>query len=449
MDQTLIDRYDIPVPRYTSYPTAPHFHAGIGADSYGSWLGESPADAALSLYVHIPFCRSLCWYCGCHMQVVNRPEPLVAYLEAIHREIDLVVARLGEGRRVRHLHFGGGTPTVLEPDQIRELMARFRRHFSFEPGAEIAIEIDPRRLNPARIDALAECGFTRASLGVQDVAYEVQRAVNRVQSRQEVRRIADGLRRAGISALNVDLLYGLPHQTVRHVLDSIDSVMEFAPDRLALFGYAHVPHMKPHQKLIPEEALPGALERFAQAEAASARLVALGYQPIGLDHFARQDDSLGIAARAGRLRRNFQGYTVDPADMLVALGASSIGSLPQGYIQNEADIRSYMHRMAQGQLATVRGLSLTEDDRLRATLIEKLMCSMHVDLEEVCALFGRRPESLGLDFDRLAQLEIDGLVRVQGWTWTVPEEMRPFLRIPAALFDAYLGQGQARHARAV
>lgn len=449
MNQTLIDQYDIPVPRYTSYPTAPHFHAGIGADSYGNWLGESAGDAALSLYVHIPFCRSLCWYCGCHMQVVNRPEPLAAYLDAIHREIDLVVARLGEGRRVRHLHFGGGTPTILEPDQIRELMARFRRHFDFEPGAEIAIEIDPRRLNSARTDALAECGFTRASLGVQDVAHEVQRAVNRVQSRQEVRRVAEGLRRAGISALNVDLLYGLPHQTVRHVLDSIDSVMEFAPDRLALFGYAHVPHMKPHQKLIPDKALPGAVERFVQAEAASARLVALGYQPIGLDHFAGQDDSLSIAARAGTLRRNFQGYTVDPADMLVALGASSIGSLPQGYIQNEADIRSYMHRMAEGRLATVRGLALNADDRLRAALIEQLMCNLRVDLEEVCTLFGRHPDSLGLDFDRLAQLEIDGLVRVDGWSWTVPEEMRPFLRIPAALFDAYLGRGQARHARAV
>jgi oxygen-independent coproporphyrinogen-3 oxidase len=284
---------------------------------------------------------------------------------------------------------------------------------------------------------------------VQDVDEEVQRAVNRLQPFETIEKAARGLRAVGIGGLTIDIMYGLPHQTVAHVVASVEAVASLSPDRLALFGYAHVPHMKTHQNLILEAALPGAAERFAQAEAAANRLAALGYEPIGLDHFARADDPMALAARDGTLRRNFQGYTTDPAEVLIGFGASAIGGGPNGFVQNEPDVRLYKQIVERGELATKRGLALDDDDRLRSALIETLMCSMRVDIAEICARFGRTPESLGLDLDRLDGLVADGLVHVDGWVWEIPEAMRAFMRLPCALFDAYLGTGQARHARAV
>jgi len=449
MTEDLAEKYAAPVPRYTSYPTAPHFHPGIGAESYGRWLAERPAETALSLYLHIPFCDSLCWFCGCHTKVVNRYGPIAQYLGLLGREIDLIADRLAGRRPVSHLHWGGGTPTILTPDDIEALTARLRRRFALLPDAEFGVEIDPRGLDRARVAALARAGCRRASLGVQDVNPEVQRAVNRLQPLEETRRAVDWLRAEGIDEINIDLMYGLPHQTVERVLTTVERVLTLAPGRIALFGYAHVPWMRRHQRLIDAAALPSPALRARQRDAAAGRLVEAGYRRIGLDHFARPEDPLARAQAAGRLRRNFQGYTTDEATALIGFGVSAIGALPQGYVQNAADLPSYRRALEAGRPAVVRGIALDDDDRLRRAVIERLMCDLEVDLGPLTRRFGRAPESLGPELAALAPMAADGLVALDGFRLRVEERGRPLLRSVSAVFDAYLGTGAARHSVAV
>ena len=353
----LLAKYDGRVPRYTSYPTAPHFSAEIDGATYARWLSElDPADR-LSLYLHVPFCDTLCWFCGCNTTVVNKRAPVDQYFELLLREIDLVAQQVGADRpggkrTVAHLHAGGGSPTILSPQQIRRLFAKLREFFVFAEDAEIAVEIDPRGLPEESIAAFAESGLTRASIGVQDLTPEVQRAVNRIQPHQMTARCVEQLRRHGVASLNLDLMYGLPHQTVAGTTATVERILELAPDRIALFGYAHVPWMKKHQKLIREDALPGAEERWAQFRAAADRLSEAGYVAVGLDHFARPHDAMAEALRAGTLRRNFQGYTVDRATALLGLGASAIGGLPQGHLQNAPNVRDYKAAIDAGRLPT-------------------------------------------------------------------------------------------------
>ena len=328
MEAQILSRYaDRPLPRYTSYPTAPHFSAGVDGDVYRDWLGAVRADSAASLYLHIPFCRSMCWYCGCHTTVTARDAPIAQYLAALHREIDLVADALPGRVTAQHIHFGGGTPTLMKPEQFGLLMGRLRDCFDIAADAEVAIEIDPRTLDPAMIDALAEGGVTRASLGVQSFDPVVQLAINRVQSFDETKQAIEGLRAAGIAAVNFDLIYGLPHQTIKSCIETAVQALELAPDRFAVFGYAHVPQFKLHQRKIQESALSDCATRFAQSEAIAAVLVGAGYVRIGLDHFARPEDELTCAFGAGTLHRNFQGYTTDGCDTLLGFGASSIGRL--------------------------------------------------------------------------------------------------------------------------
>ena len=445
----LLDRYDRPVPRYTSYPTAPHFDNAVTAGVYERWLACLPSDMPLSLYLHVPFCDSLCWFCGCHTKIVQRYSPVSAYLELLLREIDMVAERVGEGRPVSHLHWGGGSPTILTPDDIRRLGRRLRQRFSPTPDAEFAVEIDPRGLEQSGIDALADIGVTRASIGLQDINPTVQKAINRIQTLEETASVAGRLRDVGIRALNIDLIYGLPYQTVACVQATVEAALSMAPDRIALFGYAHVPHMKSHQRLIPEDALPDGRERLDQADAAAEALEAAGYRRIGLDHFARAEDPLAVACEAGRLKRNFQGYTVDVAPALIGLGPSAIGALPEGYVQNAAPMHSYRDAIEAGSLAVQRGIALSRDDRLRRAIIERLMCDMTVDLAETCAAFSVPVSQFDPELECLETLERDGLVELDGPVITVPADARPLLRCVAAVFDAYLGQSTARHARAV
>ena len=442
MDPELLARYDRPVPRYTSYPTAPHFHVGVGADDYQRWLAELPRDARLSLYLHVPFCQELCWYCGCHTTVARRYQPIAEYRDLLLRELDLVGATLGGRRPVGQIHFGGGTPTMLAPRDLRTLGERVHRRFEVRADAEVAVEIDPRRLERATIEALAAIGVNRASLGVQDVNPEVQRAINRWQPFAVVERAVDGLRAAGIRGVNLDLMYGLPHQTEACVLRTVEAALRLTPERVALFGYAHVPWMKRHQRLIDEAALPAAHERSAQLELAAARLSDAGYVAIGLDHFARPDDGLAIALREGRLHRNFQGYTTDAAPALIGLGVSAIGSLPQGYVQNAAALPDYREALRAGRLATVRGIELSDDDRLRRSIIERLMCDLAVDLDGAAGRFASELEAL-------APLAADGLVEIEGQAIRVPPAGRALVRAVCAVFDGYLERGVARHSRAV
>lgn len=431
------------VPRYTSYPTAPHFTAAVNGDVYAQWLAALPPTATLSLYIHVPFCTELCHYCGCNTRAVRRREPVETYAERLLEEIDLLDGLAGH--KLTHLHWGGGTPSILGADLLETIAAKLASRFDLSALKEHAIELDPRRLDRALVRALQAIGITRASLGVQDASAHVQQAIGRIQPFDLVARAADWLRAAGIANLNIDLMYGLPAQTVRDVAHSAQRAASLGAQRLALFGYAHVPWFKTHQKLIDEAALPGLVERLQQADTAADTLCGLGYQAVGLDHFALPDDELAIAARAGTLRRNFQGYTVDEADALIGLGASAIGKLPQGFVQNAPDLGGYSRAVAGGGFPIVKGLALSDEDRLRAHLIERLMCDLALDLDAVERGVCRFAPELAA----LAPLAEQGLLTIDGGRIVVTARGRAYVRIAAAVFDSYLAASQKKHSVAV
>ncbi len=449
MKPELLARYGAGnVPRYTSYPTAPNFSAAIGEREYRAWLGSAPPDAGASIYVHVPFCRSMCWYCGCHTTVASRADPVERYVAALEREAELVAGAAKARFRVRHVHLGGGTPTLMAPDRMIRLMSVLRSLFRFDRSAEVAIEIDPRTLDGAMAAALGAAGFTRASLGVQSFDPDVQQKINRIQSFDQTEAAASMLRRNGIGGLNLDLIYGLPLQTIESCAATVEQALRLAPDRFAVFGYAHVPSFKRHQRRIDAASLPGPAKRLAQFEAIAALLGAAGYVQIGLDHFARPQDSLARAAAAGRMRRNFQGYTNDDSPLLIGLGASAIGRLAQGYVQNVVVIGRYEQRVAAGKLPVERGCSLSPEDRLRGRIIERIMCDYEVDVGALCAGFGRNPDGLIKDA-RLDRLQLDGLIERSGtWVRVLPEA-RPLVRSVAAAFDSYLPGAEEFHARAL
>ena len=449
MSADLVDRYSKPVPRYTSYPTAPHVHAGVDQATYFTWLGMLPEDTSLSLYIHIPYCDRLCWFCGCHTKQVARYEPITAYLVPLFAEIEAVAARLAGKGRVVSVHLGGGSPSMLRPEDTLALGAVLRRHFSFAPDAEISIEIDPNDMDEARYDALAAFGVTRVSLGVQDFDPRVQAAINRIQTFEQTREVVEGMRRRGVGSVNLDVLYGLPFQTLKTIENTIDQALSLAPDRLALFGYAHVPWLKTHQRMIDEAALPDVHGRFAQATRAAEMVMASGYQQIGIDHFAKPGDSLAQAATAGRLHRNFQGYTTDAASALLGFGASAIGQLPQGYVQNTVPTGDYQRQVAAGGLAVARGVTVTEDDRARAFVIERLMCDFAVSTDELSHRFGVVATPIVAEMSVVAAEDPDGLTEFADGTLRMTARGRPFVRSIAARFDAHLAANAARYSLAV
>ncbi|PKU22875.1 oxygen-independent coproporphyrinogen III oxidase [Telmatospirillum siberiense] len=449
MRPDLAAKYDLRVPRYTSYPTAPHFTPAVGADRYGQWLSELPPDAPLSLYVHVAYCAEMCWFCGCHTKITRQYAPVADYMDCVWREIDMVAARLPGRMTARHMHFGGGSPTILTPEDFVATVERLRNKFLLAEDAEIAVELDPRTADEAYVRAMAGCGVTRASIGVQDFNPQVQEAINRIQPYDVTARVISWLRQYGVSQINMDLVYGLPHQTVDSLHETIDLAVDFQPRRIALFGYAHVPWMKKHQRLIPEAALPDIAERWRQYDMATHHLVQRGYVQIGLDHFAREDDEMAIALKERRLHRNFQGYTTDAAPYLIGFGASGIGSLPQGYVANEGGIHAYKDTIRAGRLATARGVGVSSDDLLRRALIERLMCDLALDVEAVCARFNADPAQFDDDLAQLTGLEADGLLVRQGRRLTITDEGRPLVRAACAAFDRYLKAGEARHSKAV
>ncbi|MFP5329636.1 MAG: oxygen-independent coproporphyrinogen III oxidase [Alphaproteobacteria bacterium] len=423
------------VPRYTSYPTAPHFSPAVDHHEYRRWLRSVPAGEPVSIYVHIPFCREMCWYCGCHTTVTHRQAPVARYVADLVREMQLVAAELPGRLRVGHLHFGGGSPTLLTPKQAETLCHELDRHFDRDRAAEFAVEIDPRTLTEALARAFGEAGVNRASVGVQSFDPKVQTAINRLQSFETTSKAVAALRNHGIAAINLDLVYGLPFQTVRSCVDTVEQALELKPDRLSVFGYAHVPGMKAHQRKIDEAALPATEERQAQADAIASALVDAGYRQVGLDHFVLPSDPLAIAAESGALHRNFQGYTLDPCRTLLGFGVSAIGRLPHGFVQNASRIPDYRRRIGEGRLAVVRGYKLSEEDSRRAAVIERLMCDYRADVSGVAA--------------PLDELERDGLIRRKGPIIEVVEEARPLVRVVAAAFDSNLAGSEARHVTAV
>lgn len=449
-DADLVARYDGRVPRYTSYPTAPHFSAAVDGARYKQWLAAIPPDAPLSIYLHVPFCEELCLYCGCNASVVRQTAPRLVYADALCHEIRMVADAIGHRPRVTHIHWGGGTPTALPAVSLRAIMDLLRSRFDIAADAEIAIELDPRHLPADRLAAFPAMGVNRVSLGVQDFEPAVQQAIHRIQSFETTQDVATQVRAHGITSLNLDLMYGLPLQTTESVAATARQALALNPDRIAVFGYAHVPWMKRHQALLPEGQLPGTLERFAQLQAVERVLREAGYTAIGLDHYARPDDSLARAAAEGTMRRNFQGYTTDDAPTLLAFGASAIGALPQGYAQNAAKTPAYIAAIRAGGLPVERGLALTADDRFRADIIQHIMCEGHVDLPAIAEAHGSDTACLAAAAPRLNDLAHDGLIHWTGTQIDVVPAGRPFVRAVAAAFDAYLTTGgAAAHARAI
>lgn len=435
------------VPRYTSYPTAPQFGPQVGPERYDAWLKHLPASAKLSLYLHVPFCREICLYCGCHTKAVRRQGPIDEYARALQAEIAALGLRLGEQRPVLQVHWGGGTPSILGGDGLLALTDELARHFNLAPLAEHAIELDPRHVHAELVAALACIGIDRVSLGVQDLSPHVQAAIGRIQPYDCVARAVDLLRSRGIERINIDLMYGLPRQTVDDVRSTAHRIVALKPQRVALFGYAHVPWFRKQQRLIDAAELPGAAARLEQMQAAHEMFESAGYVAVGLDHFATPGDALAAAARHGQLHRNFQGYTADAAEALLALGASAIGRLPQGYVQNAPDVGGYMRAVFSGALATVKGIALSPEDRVRGAVIERIMCDLRVDLRAFAE------PSLNLDFtDEISALQrfaADGLLAIEGRTLTVTQRGRPFVRLIASVFDAYLAARDGKYSRAV
>jgi oxygen-independent coproporphyrinogen-3 oxidase len=436
------------VPRYTSYPTAPHFSDAVGPEVAAGWLAALPVATRLSLYLHVPYCRELCTYCGCHTRATLKDEPLDAYAETLLREID-IVARSTPARTVIHAHFGGGTPSMLGGARLLGLMDALRSRFAFAPDAEISIELDPRYVQAELVDALGACGFTRVSLGVQDFNPHVQQAIGRIQPFETVARAVELLRGRGFKAINLDLMYGLPYQTEADVINTAGLAASLQPSRLALFGYAHAPWFAKRQSLIDSTALPGAAERLGQAAIARKTLVDQGFCAIGLDHFALPGDPLAVADKAGKLRRNFQGYTTDQAEALLPFGASSIGKLPQGYVQNAPDVGSWRRAIESGRLATVKGVAFTREDEARAQVIERLMCDFGVDYGAIAQDMLGDVAAFDAAKQDLSQLIREGVAIAQGRQVTITEAGRPFMRLVAAAFDAYLPARAAKHSVAV
>lgn len=437
------------VPRYTSYPTAPHFKPNVDTAVYTRWLEQSAPDTPTSLYLHVPYCRAICAYCGCFTKASQRDKPILAYGKLLAKEIELVSAHLPSRLPVKHMHWGGGTPSLMPAEGMEAILAAIAAGFDLSALEEHAIELDPRVVTQQLAHALKSYGVTRVSLGVQDLNAQVQQAIGRIQPLEVVQRAMDALRTADLNAINTDVMYGLPHQSLEDVIRTVTACAALGADRIALFGYAHVPWMKKNQKLIDEDALPSAGARLEQARAAHKALEHLGYVSVGFDHFARPEDPMALAVKEGTLRRNFQGYTTDTAPAMMGFGASSIGHLPQGYAQNIADIGAWSRAIESGELAIARGYEMTDEDKLRASIIEDLLTGFSTDLSRQRAGITPSQRWINQQIIGVDDLVDDGLCEVLGSTVSVPENARFLSRLVASRFDGFLDQGKARHSAAV
>ncbi|MGH2570887.1 MAG: oxygen-independent coproporphyrinogen III oxidase [bacterium] len=436
----LLAKYDKPGPRYTSYPTAVEFAEDVGAAAYEARLAAASREVApLSLYFHLPFCRERCTFCGCHVIITRKHGVSADYLGVLHREIDLVADRLGGRSTVRQLHWGGGTPTYQTADEIDTLFAKIASRFRIEPGAEVAIEVDPRVTSDEQLELLRRLGFNRLSMGVQDFTPEVQAAVNRNQTEEETRGLVAKCRALGFESLNIDLIYGLPKQTVAAFVDNLKGVIELRPERVAVYSYAHVPWMKANQRKTEEALLPPPATKLRLFAEARRAFVAAGYDPIGMDHFALPDDELAVAARRGELHRNFMGYTTKPAPDMIGLGLSAIGDVGAAYFQNHKILSKYEAAVAAGELPILRGVELTASDRLRRDVIQSIMCNWKVDKRAIERRHGVRfDEAFAAELIELRSEMENGFVEVDAAEIRVVGTGRIFVRNIAMIFDERL-----------
>ncbi|MFN4360858.1 MAG: oxygen-independent coproporphyrinogen III oxidase [Hylemonella sp.] len=440
----LLRRHDVAGPRYTSYPTADRFVEAFGPDDYAQALQQRRSGAAamvlpLSLYVHVPFCESLCYYCACNKIITKHHDRATEYLRYLSREIDLHTARLGTGQVVSQLHLGGGTPTFLSDAELRELMAMLKRSFTLAPGGEYSIEVDPRTIDAGRLDTLAELGFNRLSFGVQDFDPAVQRAVHRVQPAEQVFALVQAARERGFESINVDLIYGLPQQTPESFARTLQQVGELRPDRIALYAYAHLPERFKPQRRIATIELPGAAAKLSMLADAMARFMGAGYVYVGMDHFALPNDALAVAQRQGRLHRNFQGYSTQPDCDLIGLGVSSIGRIGATYSQNAKTLEEYYDAIDHGHFAVVRGLALSRDDLVRRAVIMALMCQGELLYESINLAYLIDFRSyFAAEIETLHALQEQGLVTLDAAGIQVTPTGWFFVRAVAMVFDRYL-----------
>ena len=435
------------MPRYTSYPTAPHFGGTVDPALFTQWIEAIPEGSAISLYLHVPFCRRLCWFCACRTQGTSSDDPVIAYAATLHAEIALLRQHLPRGVTLSRLHWGGGTPTLLPASQMERLAAAVFDAVPLGAGAEFSVEIDPNEIDATRLDALAAAGMNRASIGVQDFDPLIQKTIGREQSYELTRAVAEMIRDRGVRSLNADILYGLPHQTTARISDSVQKLLTLSPDRVALYGYAHVPWMSRRQQMIPSDTIPTPQERLRLFETAAELFRWDGYVDVGIDHFARPTDGMAQALAAGTLRRNFQGYTDDTAPVLIGLGASSISRFPQGFAQHVSGTSDYTKAIRAGQFPTHRGHVFAGEDKMRARIIEALMCDFHVSRAEILREFACTPDRLDGMLRRAAE-GFDGMVKLDASGLTIPPAARPLTRMVARAFDAY-DQTKAQHSAAV
>ncbi len=454
VDPALLRRFDRQGPRYTSYPTAPCFHDGYTGADFAADLIAEPVGRGLSLYVHLPYCDTLCYFCACNMKVSNDRSTIADYLDALYVDLRLTAKRL-HGQIVRQIHWGGGTPTHLTPAEIVALMGVIREAFTVATDAEVSVEIDPRGLTDGHLDALHDAGFNRASMGVQDTDPAVQRAINRIQPHEVTAFAIDGLRARGVGSINVDLIYGLPHQTLETINRTVDDVMRLDPDRLAVFNFAIVPWMFKHQRLIDGLPRADAEEKIAIFSRLNDRLDDAGYAYVGMDHFAKASDSLVIAQRSGNLRRNFQGYSTHEGLSIVACGTSAISELAGSYAQNVKHIGDYKRRIREEGTATERGLRLTPDDQLRRRVIMDLMCNFAIydqDFSDLLPAGQSFSSYFGAEIEGLKPFTEFGLIERTSDGLVVSNEGRMIIRNMAMVFDAWLPKlaaDQARFSRTV
>ncbi len=439
--------FDARVPRYTSYPTAPHFAGGIVPGSHQHWVSVIPEGSSISLYLHVPFCRRLCWFCACRTQGTTSDSPVRAYVDVLKAELALLGEVLPAGVKLSRLHWGGGTPTLLDAAMIADLCAAIFDLAPLAPDAEFSVEIDPNEIDASRLDALAAAGMNRASIGVQDFDTAIQKMIGRDQTFEITKEAADMLRARGIISLNADILFGLPDQTPARIAASVQKLLSLNPDRVALYGYAHVPWMARRQVLIPSDKLPQPEGRLQLFETARDLFVADGYAEIGIDHFALPSDGLAKAAAEGRLRRNFQGYTDDTAPILIGVGASSISRFPQGYSQNAPATSAHTRAIREGRFSTSRGHAFTAEDKLRGRIIEALMCDFRVEAEELRKTFSVTDARIAEMFAKAAS-EFGDMVEVSAEAFVIPERARPLTRMIARAFDAY-GMAKTGHSPAI
>ena len=446
----MLTRFDVPGPRYTSYPTADRFVEAFASEEYGLALdqrgsGGIARPSPLSVYVHIPFCESLCYYCACNKIITKHHDRAAPYLRYLSREVDLHTQRIGVGQTISQLHLGGGSPTFLSDDELRELMAMFKRSFKLAPGGEYSIEVDPRTVDAARLGVLAELGFNRLSFGVQDFDPAVQKAVHRVQPAEQVFALVEAARARGFESINVDLIYGLPRQSPESFDRTLAQVTALRPDRIALYAYAHLPERFKPQRRIATVELPSAAAKVSMLSRSLEAFRKAGYVYVGMDHFALPNDSLAVAKRQGRLHRNFQGYSTQPDCDLIGLGISAIGRIGATYSQNAKTMEEYCDFLDQGQFPVVRGLALTRDDLVRRSIIMALMCQGQLDFDAVEAAHLLEFKSyFAKEMEELKPLADQGLVKIDASGIEVTPQGWFFVRAVAMVFDRYLQSDRTR-----